>query len=391
VRCVRIALACLAAAALGATPARLAAQSEPLWSEAEQVAIRALGPWPVQVAPERSNRVAGNALAIEFGQLLFETPRLSGRGAVRCASCHEPWRAFSDGRAIAFGLARGTRNSPTLYNVGLQHWFGWDGASDTLWGQVIRPLQDAHEMASSAAHVAEVVRDNEDFLVRYVAVFGAAPSADDDEVMVNVAKVIAAYVATIVSPRSAFDRYRDHLGSTDGEDADLSRAAVRGLRLFVGRAGCSDCHSGADFSDGEFHRSLVAAGDRPDRGRAAGLERLAHSAYTRAGRFSDLPESERRSLTTPDPDEALRGYFRTPGLREVARTAPYMHDGSVTHLCQATHAHALRAATTDAASTERAPEATLTEDERRDLVAFMRSLGSEPVASQTTPDAFDCT
>jgi len=347
----------------------------------ELASIGSLGPWPPPAARDASNRVSGRAEAVALGEVLFHSTRLSNVGGLRCASCHEPWRHFTDGRARALGAETGARNTPSLLNVRLQHWFGWDGANDSLWSQSIRPMLDVREMRSDAAHVAQALRDDDTLKRLYALAFGRAPPADDEAALVDAGKALAAYQETLASERTPFDAWRDAL--VRGDTAAAQRyplAAQRGLRLFVGRGRCVACHAGPNFSDGEFHRSLIVStlhdGTR-DSGRAHGVEKLLASPFARNGRFDDQTNVARAPASQP----AEAGAFRTPGLREVSATAPYMHDGSVANLCNALQPHA--------ALEDRAMPA-LTLAERRDVVAFLRTLAAQERAVLTDEDAMSC-
>jgi len=347
----------------------------------ELASIGSLGPWPPPATRDASNRVSGRAEAVALGEVLFHSTRLSNVGGLRCASCHEPWRHFTDGRARALGAEAGARNTPSLLNVRLQHWFGWDGANDSLWSQSIRPMLDVREMRSDAAHVAQALRDDDTLKRLYALAFGRAPPADDEAALVDAGKALAAYQETLASERTPFDAWRDAL--VRGDTAAAQRyplAAQRGLRLFVGRGRCVACHAGPNFSDGEFHRSLIVStlhdGTR-DSGRAHGVEKLLASPFARNGRFDDQTNVARAPASQP----AEAGAFRTPGLREVSATAPYMHDGSVANLCNALQPHA--------ALEDRAMPA-LTLAERRDVVAFLRTLAAQERAVLTDEDAMSC-
>ena len=272
--------------------------------------------------------------------MLFHSTRLSTVGGLRCASCHEPWRHFTDGRARALGAESGARNTPSVLNVRLQHWFGWDGANDSLWSQSIRPMLDVREMRTDAAHVAQAMRDDENLKRLYALAFGHAPPTDDETALVDAGKALAAYQETLTSDRTPFDAFRVALARGDG--AAMGRypvAAQRGLRLFIGSGQCVACHAGPNFSDGEFHRSPIVSklsDGTPDSGRALGLKKLLASPYARSGRFNDEIDAARGPASQP----AEAGAFRTPGLREVSTTAPYMHDGSIANLCDALQPHA---------------------------------------------------
>jgi cytochrome c peroxidase len=359
--------AAVGAMALGAglAPA-LSADSQPLRAE-ELASIAALGPWPPPLLRDASNRVSGRAEAAALGEALFHSTRLSTVGGLRCASCHEPWRQFTDGRPHALGAEDGVRNTPSLLNVRLQHWFGWDGANDTLWSQSIRPMLDPREMRADAALVARALRDDGHLERLYALAFGHAPPTDDQAALVDAGKALAAYQETLTSDRTPFDAFRDAIAHGDATAAARYPVeARRGVALFVGRGRCVACHAGPGFSDGEFHRSRIASklhDGTPDSGRALGLEKLRASPYARHGRFDDDAGAGPR--TAPRPAEP--GAFRTPGLREVSTTAPYMHDGSIANLCEAVEPHAML---------DGPPAATLTRSERQDLVAFLRTLSA---------------
>jgi cytochrome c peroxidase len=267
-------------------------------SRQEKARLLAHGPWPPQLALPRPE-------AIALGERLFYEPRLSGTGSVLCASCHEPFRHFQDARSRAFGLEPVERNTPTLLNVGFYRRYGWDGARDSLSIQSLRPLLEPREMRSTPAHIAALVRTR--YAADYERAFGAAVPADDGEVLAQVGEALAAFQRTLVSGRTPFDQYRDALARGDAAAAArYPLAAQRGAALFVGKAACDGCHAGPQFSS-----SQIA------------------SAY------------------------------RVPGLRNVALTAPYMHDGSVGTLQDVVRQHGA---------------AKLTSSERDDLVAFLNSL-----------------
>jgi len=347
----------------------------------ELASIGLLGPWPPPAGRDAGNRVSGRAEAAALGEVLFHSTRLSTVGGLRCASCHEPWRHFTDGRARALGAEDGARNSPSLLNVRLQHWFGWDGANDSLWSQSIRPMLDVREMRSDAEHVAQALRDDETLARLYALAFGHAPPADNETALVDVGKALAAYQETLTSDRTPFDAFRDALarGDTDAV-GPYPIAAQRGLRLFIGSGRCVACHAGANFSDGEFHRSSIVStlhDGTQDSGRALGLKKLLASPYARNSRFNDEIDAERK----PASQAAEAGAFRTPGLREVSTTAPYMHDGSIGNLCDALQPHA---------ALEGRPMTALTLAERRDVVAFLRTLSAQERAVLMDEDKMIC-
>jgi cytochrome c peroxidase len=298
------------------------------------------GPWPPPRRADPSNRVSGRPEAIELGERLFFEPRLSGTGSVLCATCHVPFRGFHDARPRAFGLEQVERNTPSLLNARFNRRFGWDGAQDSLWAQSIRPLLDPREMRATPAHVAQVMRKN--YWNEYQAVFGLSP-ASDEEILVDVGKALAAFQETLVTGRTPFDDFRDALErGDDAAAAGYPLAAQRGLQIFVGKGNCSVCHFGPQFTNGEFAdtgvASLVAPG-RVDRGRHGG------------------------------------GEFRVPGLRNVARTAPYMHNGSLATLRDVVRFYSeLDDGRLHADGKKILKPLRLTEAEVEDLVAFLETL-----------------
>ena len=137
------------------------------------------GPWPPASRPDPSNRVSGKPAAIAFGRALFFDPRLSLSGAVSCASCHPPDRAWTDGLPRSRGHQTVDRNAPSLFNLRFNRWFGWDGAQDTLWAQNLRPLLDGREMGIGPGGAARLVRSDQQLSCGYRRAFGEAPGADN--------------------------------------------------------------------------------------------------------------------------------------------------------------------------------------------------------------------
>ncbi|MGQ0547974.1 MAG: cytochrome-c peroxidase [Betaproteobacteria bacterium] len=305
------------------------------FSEEERRKVLSHGPWPPPARRDPSNRVSGKPEAIALGERLFFEPRLSGSGSVLCATCHVPWRSFQDGRPRGLGLKEVERNTPSLFNVGLYRWYGWDGGHDSLWSQSIRPLLDAREMNATPSHIGKIVKSLYD--QEYRDAFDREPPADNDELLVDVAKALAAFQETLVSPRTPFDDFRDALEKNDREAMRrYPDAAQRGLKIFAGKGSCSVCHFGPLFTNGEFADVGVpffVAPGKVDPGRQGGIKRLRSSAFNLLGPHND--DRSRRTATGTrhvEPQHRNFGEWRVPGLRNVARTAPYMHDGSLATL-----------------------------------------------------------
>lgn len=350
------------------------------FSEAERRALQRHGPWPAPWTADPSNRASGLPQAIAFGERLFFDPRLSMGGKVLCATCHAPFRGWQDGRARALGLAEVERNTPSLFNLRHGRWYGWDGAGDSLWSQSIRPILDPREMGVGAAKAAALVRGDADYACRYREVFGTSPPADDEALLAGVGKVLAAFQETLVTGRSPFDDFRDALEA--GNDALAARypvAAQRGARLFVGKGACNLCHIGPTFSNGEFHDVGVPFFN-PDRsvdpGRHGGIRRLLANPFNLLGRHSDA-RGDAASVKTRHVSLEHRnfGEFKVPMLRNVAVTAPYMHNGSLAALADVVrHYSELNLDRLHADGESLLRPLRLTAGESADLVVFLESL-----------------
>ena len=357
--------------------------TEAPFTRAEVSSILAHGPWPAPTSRDPSNRVSGNPVAVEFGTHLFFEPRLSGKGNVACGTCHVPERNWTDNMHRGVGNAEMDRNTPTLMNVRLGPWFGWDGAADSLWSQSIRPILEPRELGSSPRHVAELVRNDEQLACRYRKTFGAAPSPTDDEaVLVDVAKALAAFQETLQSGRTPFDQFRDQLARGEPySDWHYSPAAQRGLKLFIGKAGCNACHTGPNFTGDEFHNTGIASKTRDgqvDSGRSSGIQKLRESRYNLLGPYNDDPSAGgavRTRQAAKEPRAA--GAFKVPSLRNTMLTAPYGHHGEVTSLAEMVrHYSEVGHGRVPGNSGSKLQPLNLTEREQKDLVVFLESLNT---------------
>jgi cytochrome c peroxidase len=349
------------------------------FSREEIAKILQHGPWPPPLKPDPGNRVSGKREAIALGEKLFFEPRLSGTGSVLCATCHVPFRGFQDARAKAFGLQVVDRNTPTVINTRFYRWYGWDGAHDSLWAQSIRPLLDEREMRATPAHVAGVMRKL--FASEYENAFGRAPVQNDEELLVDAGKALAAFQETLVSGRTPFDEFRDALERGDAI-GNYPLAAQRGLRIFVGKGNCSVCHFGRQFTNGEFADTGVpffVDGGKVDSGRHGGIAKLKASAFNLLGRYND-DESKANAVGTRHVEVQHRnfGEFRVPSLRGVAGSAPYMHNGSLATLRDVVKFYSeLNEERLHADGEKILKPLRLTAEESADLVVFLESL-SEP-------------
>ncbi|MBP85536.1 MAG: cytochrome-c peroxidase [Planctomycetaceae bacterium] len=245
----------------------------------------ALAPLPKSVTAPAGNPTT--AAKVELGKLLFFDPRLSGDNKMSCATCHVPDKAFGDGLPRGKGANNKTlsRNSQTVLNVGFYSTFFWDGRAKSLEEQALGPIESPDEMNQNINELVGELTAIPAYTGRFQKVFGEEIKAE------NIAKALAAFQRTLVTRNSPLDRY------LAGDEDALSALAKQGLELFRGEADCIRCHHGPLLSDGKFYRLGV------------GLQDNGRGAIT--GKRDDLYK------------------FRTPSLRDVARTGPYMHDGSL--------------------------------------------------------------
>jgi cytochrome c peroxidase len=260
---------------------------------------------------------APRAEQVALGKLLFFDTRLSGDAAISCATCHDPRRGWGDGRPLSTGYPGSEyfRNTQTILNAARHRRNYWDGRMDgrDLPTLVRDHLTEAHFMQADGRLLIERLRQVPEYEAMFQKAFGGEPSYG------RILNALAAFVQTITSRNAPLDRF---LG---GETAALGPAAQAGLKLFQGKAGCLQCHDGALLSDGKFH--ALGVPEHP----AVYREPLRHITFRRfmktlgAPNYDNLREDVGLSGVTKDP--ADRGKFRTPSLREVALTAPYMHNG----------------------------------------------------------------
>jgi cytochrome c peroxidase len=285
---------------------------------------------------------------VALGRQLYFDPRLSIDNSISCATCHAPEMAWANHDKVDTGVGgrTGTRNSGTILDAAYMKFQFWDGRARTLEEQALGPIHNPVEMGETLERVVRKLGAIGGYRAQFHAVFGTGVTSD------GIAKAIAAFERTILSGPSPYDRF------IAGDKSALSDAAVRGMTLFEGKAGCDACHTGPMFSDQSFHNIGVGMG-RPE------------------------PDIGRQAVTS-DPQD--RGKFKTPSLRNVALTWPYLHDGSAATLADVVEFYdggGIPNPTLDV----RIKALGLADAEQNDLVAFLQSLtGSLPhIARPTLP------
>jgi cytochrome c peroxidase len=379
------------------------ADTEPLWTPEEWARARRFSPLPPPPA-DPTNALADDLRAARLGHHLFFDTRLSPHG-VSCATCHNPAQGFTDGRAVAHTLAPLHRNTMTILNAAYYRWLTWDGGRDSLWHQAIAPLENPHEMGSSRLHVVRAVMQHYAAELAEItalpagwdalwptlpaagrpgeAAFDALPIEQQEAVnrlFATIVKLIAAYERQLVSAQAPFDRF------VAGDYTALSPAAQRGFQHFL-RFQCDTCHNTPLFSDDEFHNLGLPPVPVPDQGRAEGLVRLQQSPFRGTGPYADGSPPVRAE--DYQVGQALLGSFRTPGLRELAYTAPYGHNGTIATLADWLE-HYVQVTTGAAQPFPGTLDPTLqtidiSPQENRELVAFLQALSSAYTSAWTQP------
>jgi cytochrome c peroxidase len=381
------------------------------WTIAERAVLRSLtlaslGPLPA----DPSNRWADDSAAASLGHRLFFDTRFSSTGTVSCATCHLPDKQFQDGLPLAQGVASVPRRTMPVAGTAHSPWQFWDGRADNQWGQALGPLESAVEHGGDRTHYAHLIVRH--YRERYERIFGdlpdlsafpehagpvldsgslaawrrlpAARQEDITRVYVNIGKAIAAYERRLGFAPTRFDRYVDAelAGRPHTPASALSRDEVAGLRVFVGKGSCINCHNGPRLTDDHFHNTGVPVPDVSlplDSGRAVGVRQAVAGEFACTSRYSDAGPDDCAELrfAAIDGEELVRAY-KTPSLRGVADRAPYMHAGQHATLAEVV-AHYDGAPSAPAGHSE-LKRLHLSSKERRQLEAFLRTL-SAPVAA----------
>ena len=285
---------------------------------------------------------------ILLGKQLYFDPRLSKDQSISCASCHDPAKGWSNNEQFASGVGGqlGGRNAPTVINTAYQRFQFWDGRAGSLEEQALGPIQNKIEMSMTLDDVVERIGAIQGYQDQFQKVFGTPVNEE------GIAKAIAAYERTVLSGDAPYDRFKA------GDQNAMSESAQRGMKLFFGKAHCSACHTGANFTDNAFHNIGI-------------------------GMDKETPDLGREEISKLSGD---RGAFKTPTVREVARSGPYMHDGSITTLEDVVE-HYNKGGITNPQLDEEIFELGLTAEEKVDLVQFLREgLSSESYPVHEAPE-----
>jgi len=318
---------------------------------------------------------------IALGKRLFEDQRFSGDGTISCATCHDPAKAFADGESTADGInkLKGTRNSPTVINAAYYEAQFWDGRRSSLEEQAKDPFLNPIEHGlTSHEQILETIRKDASYHTPFRSVFGIEPK---DITIDHVVKAIASFERTVISGDSPFDRYL-----YGGDKTAMSESAIRGLEIYRTKGRCQDCHTigqtNATFTDNKFHNLGV------------GFKRIESRVMPVANAFRKAKQEGKdidksvlgdkeiselgRFVVTLRPSDI--GGFKTSTLRNIAVTAPYMHDGSLQTLEEVVELYN-KGGEKNPFLDSGIRTLNLTDQEKADLVAFMKSLTSPQFAN----------
>ncbi len=340
------------------------------WSAAELSLLKTLWIKNLNQQVDNSNHVVNNSVAVDLGHRIFFDKRFSSNGNIACASCHHPDKYFTDGRKTAKGLSVLTRNAPTVVGSSHHTWFFLDGRSDSLWSQALGPLENEKEHGGNRSQYAHLVFNDPVLRNLYEKIFGSVPDISDlkrfpvqagpvknkaasnawkamnkkdkqiiSKIFVNIGKAIAAYETKLQPAASRFDNYIKALLNNDTAEMQkqLSSDEVKGLRIFVSKAKCIVCHSGPMLTDKSFHNISIPPrkGDtgknlKHDWGRYTGARQVLNSPFNCRSQYNDNKNRQCDELEYIVMDRhETQGAFKTPSLRNVSKTAPYMHAGQL--------------------------------------------------------------
>ena len=363
---------------------QLSAASDSLLSADELDQLKQQPTWPIEIPQDPGNELSGLVWAEELGEMLFSDTELSANGEISCASCHQHSKAFTDNLTVAQGLQRGVRNTPSLYNTGLNRWFGWDGASDSLWSASLRAMLSKDETGGEIEITGSVLRKKSFFIDSLKRNINIEETVSQEQLVVYAAKAIAAYTRTLVSKPTPYDDFVKALQQEDGSvQSDYPASAKRGLKIFLGEGNCRVCHFGPNFSNNEFHdigRPFFTGVGQVDPGRYEGIKAVQSYRYNLLGPYNgtrnntEILKTSQLKIT-----QSNFGQWKTPSLRNLVSTAPFMHDGSLSTLREVVDFYA----EIDTSRLHTQGEALLkpldlSEQERQDLVSFLESLSPLP-------------
>jgi cytochrome c peroxidase len=385
--------------------------------------LNSLAVMPVAPWEDKSNKYGDNPAAATLGQKFYFETRYSSNGKVSCATCHAPSMGFQDNRANTSSGPDATmftgRHAPTVINAAVGSgkesgggWQFWDGRADSQWAQALGPPENGVEMGGSRTKIALLIEQH--YKAEYEAVFkdhpmpslagvtAVAPDSPEwnalsdvqkhnvNEIYVNFGKAIAAYERKIISRDAKYDKYLAEFQAGRPESTIFSEEEKLGLKVFVGKGLCVSCHRGPNLTDWKFHNigTQQQGANIPamDVGRQAGVATVTtggFKGFNCQSEWSDHPDKSKCAVATLVVKESDLGAFKTPGLRDISKTAPYKHTGRLKTLEEVVEHYDLgggepgtfqgKVAAPDIAKLN------LTAAEKAALVKFMKTLDGAPM------------
>lgn len=357
-----------------------------------------------QLPADPSNKYADNDAAAAFGEKLFFDASLSRDGNVACATCHLPDKQMQDGLPLGIGAGTTDRRTMPLIGAAWSPWLFWDGRADSMWSQALGPLESQVEHAGTRTLYAHLIAEN--YRGEYESLFGPLPDMSSaprsagpfgseaeqsawaaldlvrrkeiDTVFANIGKALAAFQRRIEIPATRFDAFAAALAQDrrPDEQESLSAEEIAGLRIFIGKGECINCHNGPRLTDDHFHNTGVpqAPGLPQDRGRAAALKIVDEDPFNCLGAYSDARADQCGELKFMSRDaHEMERAFKPPTLRGVAGRPPYMHSGQIATL-EAVIEHYSLAPAAPSGHSELNPLG-LNAQEKAALIAFLKTFG----------------
>lgn len=391
------------------------------WSKQQLDILKTLLIDSTKAEKDPSNAVVDNPLAIELGHKVFFDSRFSANGKISCASCHKPERFFSDNLDTGEGIKKLNRNTPTIVGASRNTWFFHDGRNDNLWSQALGPLENEKEHDGNRSQYAHLIYSDIDLKKTYEETFGLMPNISDikrfpknagpvkdkavanawkamsqqdqkiiTDIFVNIGKSIAAYETQLQPAASRFDLYvKSLLKNNNDENNHLTEDETKGLQLFIGKGRCTTCHSGSMLTDKGFHNISVQprVEGKFDWGRYTGAKEIIKSPFNCRSEYNDTPSNNREQQCDELKYMIMNrhetfGAMKTPSLRNVSRTAPYMHAGQYKTLQEVLEHYVDPPPLTNRRS-ELFKDINLSDEEMRQLEAFLHTLDSKIDADKT--------
>ncbi len=380
------------------------------WTQADKEKLRALSLMSLPpLRPDPTNQYADDERAARLGHELFFDTRFSSNGQVACGTCHLPEQEFQDGKPLAHGVGTTTRRTMTIVGTAYSPWLFWDGRKDSQWSQALGPMESPVEHGGNRTQYAHLIEQH--YRAEYEALFGRMPDLSQfpanagpvpdaqtrnawyamtpqqrdtvNRIYANMGKAIAAYERKIMPGVSRFDKYVEAILKDDAATAQtlLTPDEIAGLRLFIGKANCTNCHNGALFTNNDFHNTGVPAVSTlpEDKGRAVGAAQVIQDEFNCLGRYSDAKPEQCAELRYIKVDaHEMERQFKPPSLRGVAERAPYMHAGQFQNLQEVLN-HYNTAPQAPAGHSELKP-LNLSATEMAQIIAFLKTL-SAPLAT----------